>query len=267
MSDRRVVTRPLDEQADGADGAGGQLALDLVDQRQLDIAAIHSATGLYTAAPEIETLLDQLDWPAQGHRLLDPDAGNGGFLVAALSRLDLAHDDVENATRRVRGYEFYPAAVAEARYAVFDHLTGRGWSAAAARRAAHAVVEDRDCLLSPVPVGTWTTIAMNPPYWRLANLPPGYRADYESIVPAHARADLLYAYLNRSADVVAPGGPIGLITADRWLFNAGSRELRRRLGTRYRSPASAAWTRGPRSTAPWTAAVARRRGSIRSASS
>lgn len=168
MSDRRDVARPLDEQADGADG---QLALELVDQRQLDIAAIHSATGVYTAAPEIETLLDQLDWP-QGHRLLDPGAGNGGFLVAALRRLELAHDDVEDAARRVRGYEFYPGAVAEARHAVVDHLTERGWSAAAARRAAHAIVEDRDYLLSPVPVGTWTTIAMNPPYWRLAHLPP-----------------------------------------------------------------------------------------------
>jgi hypothetical protein len=105
------------------DGATGQLVLEVVDQRQLDIAAIHRATGVYTAAPEVEALLDQLDWPAQGRRLLDPGAGNGGFLVAALGRLDLAHDDVEEAARRVRGYEFYPGAVTEARQAVFDHLS------------------------------------------------------------------------------------------------------------------------------------------------
>ena len=197
-------------------------------------AAIHRATGIYTAVPEIETLLDQLDWPTPGGRLLDPGAGNGGFLVAALRRLDLGHDDVDDAARRVRGYEFYPGAVADARHAVFDHLIDRGWSAPAARRAAQLIVEDRDFLLSPVPVGTYTEICANPPYWRLANLPPGYRADYESIVPPHARADLLYAYLDRSADVVAPGGRIGLITADRWLLNSGSSELRRRLGGRYR---------------------------------
>jgi hypothetical protein len=213
--------------------AGEQLALGL-DQRQLDIAVIHHATGVYTALPEVEALLDRLDWPSQGRRLLDPGAGNGGFLVAALGRLDLARDDIGQASGRVRGYEFYPGAVMEARRAVRDHLAGRGWSARAAWQAALAVVEDLDYLLSPVPAGIFDLIAANPPYWRLANLPPGYRADYEAIVPAHARADLLYAYLQRSADVIAAAGRIGLITADRWLLNAGSSELRTRLGRRYR---------------------------------
>lgn len=211
-----------------------QLALDLLGQRALDITAIHRATGIYTAATEIDALLDQLEWPADGGRLLDPGAGNGGFLVAALSRLDLARDDVAEAAHRVRGYEFYPGAVAEARRAVLHHLKERGWSAAAAGRAACAIVEDRDFLLSQVEAGIADKIAANPPYWRLAKLPPCYRADYEAVVPAHARADLLYAYLDRAADVVAEGGLIGLITADRWLLNDGSSELRRRIGRRYR---------------------------------
>lgn len=214
-----------------------QLVLDLPnvqqDQRRIDIAAIHQATGIYTTAPEIEALLDQLGWPTQGRRLLDPGAGNGGFLVAALRRLSLAFDDVEGAARRVHGYEFYPQAVADAREAVSDHFCGRGWTSQAAWRAANEIVEERDYLLSPVPTGTWDVIAANPPYWRLAKLPTGYRIDYEATVPAHARADLLYAYLDRSADIVTRDGHIGLITADRWLLNSGSGELRRRLGARY----------------------------------
>jgi hypothetical protein len=227
MSSRRSSSR-----ARALDPLGGdQLDLGL-DQRQLDIAVIHRATGLYTAVPEIEALLTRLNWPAEGHRLLDPGAGNGGFLVAALRRMDLPRDDVGQAVDRVRGYEFYPGAVTEARRAVHDHLIARGWSGAAAQAAATGIVEDRDFLLTPVPPG-FDVIAANPPYWRLANLPPGYRADYEAIVPAHARADLLYAYLQRSADVLAPGGRIGLITADRWLLNSGSGELRRRLGVRF----------------------------------
>ena len=198
-------------------------------QRAADIAIIHQATGIYTAVPEIEALLDRLGWPGQGHRLLDPGAGNGGFLVAALDRMDLDRDGIETAAWRVKGYEFYPVAVAEARRAVHDHLVRPGRPA---RRRA-------DCrgpglLLDPVPAGIFDVIAANPPYWRLTNLPPGYRADYETIVPAHARADLLYAYLQQAADIVAAGGRIGLITADRWLLNAGSSELRRRLGLRYR---------------------------------
>jgi len=136
----------------------GQLDLGL-DQRRLNIAAIHHGTGIYTMPPEIDALLDRLGWPGQGTRLLDPGAGNGGFLVAALRRLDLARDDVREAVRRVRGYEFCDGAAADARRAVRDHLVQRGWSDAAARQAALAIVEERDFLLSPVPVRTYDVIA------------------------------------------------------------------------------------------------------------
>lgn len=215
----------------------GQLTLDFAPgpaaQRQWDIAEIHAATGIYTVPPEIEALLDQLGWPSPGSRLLDPGAGNGGFLVGALARLDLPCGDAQEAARRVRGYEFYTGAVADARRAVCDHLLGRGWPGAAAQAAATAVVEERDFLLDPVPAGEFDVFAANPPYWRLANLPAAYRVDYEAAVPDHARADMLYAYLNRSAEVIAAGGRIGLIAADRWLLNSGSAELRRRLGCRF----------------------------------
>ncbi len=227
------MTSRLPGPGTGPQPAGAQLALGF-DQRQFDIAAIWQATGVYTAIPEVEALLDRLGWPVQGDRLLDPGAGNGGFLVAALARLDLARDDVAEAGRRVRGFEFYPAAVCDARRAVRGHLLARGWSPQAAAQAADAIVEERDYLLEPVPAAEWDLIAANPPYWRLANLPDAYRIDYEAAVAPYARADMLYAYLARSADIIAPGGRIGLITADRWLLNSGAAELRRRLGSRYR---------------------------------
>lgn len=119
--------RPSRRRPEPPTPSSAQLALDF-DQRPLDIATIWHATGIYTAIPEIEALLDRLGWPVQGDRILDPGAGNGGFLVAALSRLDLVQDDVAEAARRVRGYEFYSAAVADARRAVRDHLLARGWS-------------------------------------------------------------------------------------------------------------------------------------------
>jgi hypothetical protein len=197
------------------------------------VDSIHRGTAIYTAQPEIEALLDRMDWPKTGTQLLDPGAGNGGFLVSAISRLTLPMDDVDAVAHRVRGYEFHAGAVSEARDAVASHLRDRGWSSARSSEAATRVVENRDYLLSPVPVGVFDTIVANPPYWRYANLPEGYRAGYDEAVASHARPDLLYAYLQRSADIVAPGGRIGLITADRWLLNDGSAELRRRIGAMF----------------------------------
>jgi hypothetical protein len=210
-----------------------QPLLALATGREADIDVIHQGTAIYTVAPEIEALLDRLDWPGCGGRLLDPGAGNGGFLVAALSRLPLSADDVATAVHRVKGYEFHAGAVHAGRIRIAAHLVERGWSTSAATEAARSVLEERDFLLSPVPVGAFTVIAANPPYWRLANLPADYRVEYEAMVPSHARADLLYAYLQRAADIAAEGAQIGMVTADRWLLNSGSAELRRRLGARF----------------------------------
>ncbi|MBI5940131.1 MAG: N-6 DNA methylase [Caulobacterales bacterium] len=207
--------------------------LPLYSGREATIDTIHQATAIYTVPEEISALLDRLDWPAVGGRLLDPGAGNGGVLIAALDRLRLAHDDVATAVFSVKGYEFHAGAVAAARRRVADHLLGRCWSGIAAGAAASQIVEERDFLLSPVPVATFSVIAANPPYWRALNLPAEYRADYEAMVAPHAQADLLYAYLQRAADIVAPNGSIGLVTSDRWLLNASSAELRRRLGKRF----------------------------------
>lgn len=201
-----------------------------------DIDLIHRGTAIYTAEPEIEALLDQLDWPSAGSRLLDPGAGNGGFIVAALARLPLSENDIETAVKRVRGYEFHAGAAQIARREIERHLVARNWTAHCAREAASKILEIKDFLLSPVPVGQFDIIAANPPYWRiLQHLPPTspYRYQYENQIPAHAKADLLYAYLDRAVDICAPNGRIGLITADRWLLNQSSARLREKIGARY----------------------------------
>lgn len=194
------------------------------------IDKIHRGTAIYTALPEIEALLDRVGWPAAGKQLLDPGAGNGGFLVAAIARITAARNDVRSLAARVHGYEFHPGAAAAARKAIARHLEERGWEMEAARRAGDLIVETKDFLLSDIPAGLWHVIAANPPYWRYANLPDEYRGDFDTAVPADARADLLYAYLSRCADVVHAKGIIGLVTADRWLLNAGSGSLRERIG-------------------------------------
>jgi len=210
-----------------------QVALEFDTGLAADIDLIHSRTSIYTVPEECLALLDALGWPACGSDLLDPGAGNGAMVVAALSRLQLGEDDVAQAVRRVRGFEFHPGAAASARRHVAHHLLGRGWSPASAQAAAIQIIEVRDFLLSPVEVGRWTSAVSNAPYLRWTGLPPTYRAEFERHVEKHARGDLLFAYLQRLADVIDPRGSIGAIVSDRVLFNASSAELRRRLGARY----------------------------------
>jgi len=80
--------------------------------RSVAVEELHAATALYTVSQVVDALLDRLNWPACGGRLLDPSAGDGSFLLQALKRLD-ARDPKSIA--RVTGWEIHPGAVASAR--------------------------------------------------------------------------------------------------------------------------------------------------------
>lgn len=211
-----------------------QPALAFGSQRDADIEAIHIATALYTVAAECDALLQDLDWPETGGMLLDPGAGNGELLLSAIRRLNPIPNDVQALVARVRGYEFHPGAADAARRHIAEHLVAGGWATGAARAAATRIVETRDFLLSPVPVGEAIVALSNPPFMRFAGLPPAYRKEFEAAVPAYARGDLMHAYLERMAQVIRPGGQIGAILSDRILFNEGAAKLRARIGAAFR---------------------------------
>src|SRR3546814_17618374 len=80
------------------------------DQHACDIDQIHRGTAVYTALPEIEALLDLLEWPAHGKRLPDPGAGHGGFAGHDLARIPMAAHDHETAFLRIRGNASHPSA-------------------------------------------------------------------------------------------------------------------------------------------------------------
>jgi len=197
-----------------------------------DIDSIHDATACYTVAGEVETLLDALDWPRRGGLLVDPGCGSGNMVVAALGRLDLAAGDVGAPASRVMGMEFHAGAVAEARARVSGHLTDRGWSEGDAAAAARRVVLHHDFLLDACPV-TADVVLANPPYMRRTRLPAIYRDAFDRATGEHARGDVLHAYLDRMAAMLAPGGIMAVVTSDRWLLNSGTATLRERLGKRF----------------------------------
>ena len=193
-----------------------------------DIETIHQGTALYTEAPEIENLLDRIGWPDCGGRLLDPGCGDGNMVIAALARLQLQPGDSRTALR-VKGFEFHRQSVHDARKRYRQLLIERGWDPHEAYQTANLAIEERDFLLEPHE-GTWDIILSNPPYWRRMRLPHGYRELFDKAVPAHARGDLLHAYLDRCLASLRPSGRLALITSDRWLSNATAADLRESIG-------------------------------------
>ncbi|MDG3444654.1 Eco57I restriction-modification methylase domain-containing protein [Nitrospirillum amazonense] len=179
----------------------------------------------------VTDLLDRLNWPACGGRLLDPGAGDGAFIAAAVARIDIPPNDVEGLCQRVEAWEIHPSAVEAARRRIALHLAQRGWSTSSAVTASARVVIHGDFLADPLPDARFTVIAGNPPYLRFANLPPHFKAAY-SHLPRYARGDLLHAFMDRASRLVDAAGKVGLITSDRWLFNSQAAPLRLQLGDR-----------------------------------
>lgn len=195
--------------------------------REAAIDALHAATALYTVEPVVDDLLDRLDWPRHGRRLVDPSCGDGMFLDRALRRALRAGLFMPD---MIEGWELHPFAAEQARHRVARTLAEAGRRDAF--ELAQQIVRNADFLTEGPTEPRYDVIAGNPPYLCWVNVPGLLRAEYESVVPKHARADLLHSFLDRCAEVLTADGEIGMVTADRWLFNIGAAGLRTALGQR-----------------------------------
>ncbi|PZR95151.1 MAG: SAM-dependent methyltransferase [Stutzerimonas stutzeri] len=203
--------------------------LHLVPQGALE--ALHHATALYTVEPVCNTLLERIGWPSAAGRLLDPSAGDGMFLLCALSKLELGVDDLAGLSR-VRGWEIYPPAVERGRQMITQHLTSRGWTIGYARLGASQVLKQGDFLLEGPTEPGYHFVAGNPPYLRFARLPDAFKRLYAHHLCDASKGDLLHAFLLRCSAVMEDDGVIGFVTSDRWLLNSTAATLRATLGTR-----------------------------------
>ncbi len=192
------------------------------------VDALHAATALYTAMPVVEALLDRMGWPDADGRLLDPSAGDGSFLVAALSRIDTAPGDMA-ALDRVQGHEMHPEAAAEARTRVAALLVSRGWDRADAGAGARRVVHEGDFLTAGV-TGGFRFVAGNPPYIRWGRLPAPLKQAWAPVLTDVARGDLMHAFIERTVGMMPSDGVVGLVTSDRWLINETTSPLRAAVG-------------------------------------
>lgn len=220
------------------------LAIDLpADAYEYGERSSGEAHGVVlTKAHVVDLILDLVgyreDRDLAGHTLCDPSCGTGAFLLRAAARL------LRSATARGRspetlqsclaGIDISAAHVATTQRALRSLLTDEfGVSAGVAHRLSAAWARQGDFLLSPQP--QFDYVVGNPPYVRIeqisAQLQVEYRARYKTIFD---RADLYVAFIERGLQLLAAGGVLGFICADRWTLNRYGAPLRQLVTSRFR---------------------------------
>lgn len=211
---------------------------DGLDGARDEVDDLHQRCGVYTKTELVEHVLDLVGWTAQadlaGKRLLEPSAGDGQFLVAAVRRLIAScrawgrRPTLKLLYPVISAFELHPLEAVKARDNVAKALTDMGLASSVSQKLAARWVKEGDFLLSGS--GKYTHIVGNPPYVRWSSIPVNLRVRYEANLDRRtARGDLFLPFLDRGIDLLAKGGRLGFVCSDRWKFMAFAERFRREV--------------------------------------
>lgn len=193
--------------------------------------------AIFTRSEVVDFILDLVgyteDQPLHKKRLLEPSSGGGDFLLPIVGRLltawraanssGSALDDLRDAIRAV---ELHRETFNSTRAAVLALLKREGLNAKTANALADRWLSQGDFLLAPLD-GQFDFVVGNPPYVRQEMIPAPLLAEYRSRYQTmYDRADIYIPFIERSLSVLAPGGSLGFICADRWMKNRYGGPLR-----------------------------------------
>lgn len=180
----------------------------------------------------VEFILDLTGWETgprlKSARLLEPSAGTGDFLIPAIERLLVACPDqsVDALAGQIRAVEVNRETFELCRSRVSKILYDHGFSPAHIKKLVGSWLIHGDFLTAEFSMD-FTHVVGNPPYLRQEALPPAllklYRSRFETM---YDRADLYIPFFERGLTLLAPGGALGFICADRWMKNKYGGPLR-----------------------------------------
>ncbi|MFI1946872.1 Eco57I restriction-modification methylase domain-containing protein [Streptomyces virginiae] len=189
----------------------------------------------------VETILDLVGYTADRDltqmKLVEPSIGSGAFFVPVLERL-LESAKVHGAELSaladcLYGLDLQHEHVATCREKSADMLQAAGASATEARVLSAGWLRHGDFLLGEVPTDVDFVIG-NPPYIRTEDLDDETEAAYRKTWRTmRGRADIYVGFYERSLSMLASGGKVGFICADRWMRNAYGKHLRGLVTSRY----------------------------------
>ncbi len=195
--------------------------------------------AVFTRREVVDFILDlagyTADKPLYETRLLEPSMGHGEFLVAAIDRLMSAYSRVPNTVRRgvaadlggcITAVELHEVSFDRTGELVRHALLGHGLDDRDSSELCRCWLRHGDFLLLPLE-GSFTHAIGNPPYVRQELIPDVLMAEYRRrFSTIYDRADIYIPFIERSLSLLAPGGHLGFICADRWMKNRYGGPLR-----------------------------------------
>ncbi|MDN5935802.1 MAG: Eco57I restriction-modification methylase domain-containing protein, partial [Nitrosospira sp.] len=207
-------------------------------------AGIEERGAIFTRREVIDFILDLVgytpDKELHKQTLLEPSFGEGDFLLTAIARMIAAwrhHAPVMPASdlaQCICAVELHQSSYTMTRAKVVATLRRASIAAGTAEALANAWLRQGDFLLADLPT-RFSYVVGNPPYVRQELIPDAllaeYRARYRTMFD---RADIYIPFIERSLGLLAQGGALSFICADRWMKNRYGGPLRRMVADRYR---------------------------------
>ena len=209
---------------------------------QMADSGIEERGAIFTRREVVDFILDLTgytdDKPLHTQRLLEPSFGNGDFLLAAVERLlrawRTANAPLRSLIDSIRAIELHRETFTATRARLVALLREEGLSDDDNDWLLDAWLVQGDFLLHPLPDGFHYVVG-NPPYVRQERIPDALIAEYRrQFTTVFDRADIYIPFIERSLSLLAEGGALGFICADRWMKNRYGGPLRKMVAEGYR---------------------------------
>lgn len=201
-------------------------------------SGVEERGAVFTKRAVVDFMLDLADYTPDrdlaAARLLEPSAGEGEFVQAAVERLlvsyfergGCAEEAGTSLSEAIRAVELHQGSHQKARSRIGAQLAERGIAEDIIEQLLGQWFVCGDYLLTPLPAH-FTHVLGNPPYVRQELIPDvlleEYRRRYETI---YDRADLYIPFIEKSLTLLATGGVLAFICSDRWMKNRYGGPLR-----------------------------------------
>lgn len=209
-------------------------------------AGTEARGAVFTRREVVDFILDLVgytaDQPLHRARILEPATGQGDFLLPTIDRLFAAYRELPKQQRQgvvedlgncLCAVELHHASYEETRALVNTALREHGIGPCDAEALCALWLRQGDFLLVPL-AGAFTHVVGNPPYVRQEMIPDALMAEYRRrFATIYDRADIYVPFIERSLSLLAPGGQLGFICADRWMKNRYGGPLRRLVADKF----------------------------------